>query len=76
MPKGETPPGQPHKPAITFSDYAMGMKNKLNATLKAALLAAVNTPPRTADTVRKVLIKQINGVKVVLQETEMKFSLN
>ena len=52
------------------------MKNKLNATLKAALLAAIDTPPATVETVRKVLIKQINGVKVVLQETEMKFSMN
>jgi hypothetical protein len=52
------------------------MKKKLNASLKEALLAAVNTPPTTVETVRKVLIKHINGVKVVLQETEMIFSMN
>jgi hypothetical protein len=52
------------------------MKKNLTANLKAALLATVNTPPAAVETVRKVLIKPINGVKVVLQETEMKFSPN
>jgi hypothetical protein len=52
------------------------MKKKLNLDLKAALLAAINTIPATVETVRKVRIKQINGVKVVLQEAEMVCSMN
>jgi len=52
------------------------MKKKLDANVKAALLAAVKTPAAAVETVRKVLIKHFNGVNVVLQETEMKFALN
>ena len=52
------------------------MKKKLNEDLKAALLAEINTLPATVETVRKVRIKHINGVKVVLQEAEMVRSMN
>jgi hypothetical protein len=69
------PHGGPHKASITFSGYAVGMKNELNGNPKA-LLAAINTHPTTVETVRKVVIKQIDGVKVVLQEAEMVFSMN
>ena len=70
------PPGEPHKASIAFLSYALEMENKLDATLKAPLLAAISTHPTAVETVRKVLIKHINGVKVVLQEAQMVFSLN
>ena len=52
------------------------MRTKLNAKLHAELVAALNTPPPALETIGKVLVKHINGVKVVLQETEMTFSMN
>ena len=52
------------------------MKNKLTPKLRAALLAALNTPSMAVETVRKVLIKEINGVRVVLQEAEIAFFTN
>jgi hypothetical protein len=51
------------------------MKNKVNGDPKT-ILAAIDIQPTTVETVRKVLIKHIDGVKVVLQEAEMVFSMN
>jgi hypothetical protein len=69
------PHGEPHKASITLSGYAVGMKNKVNGDPKT-ILAAIDIQPTTVETVRKVLIKHIDGVKVVLQEAEMVFSMN
>jgi hypothetical protein len=52
------------------------MKHKLTPKLRAALLAAVNMPAVAVETVREVMITEINGVRVVLQEAEIAFSSN
>jgi hypothetical protein len=73
---GDIPPGQPHRVWITFLSYVEWMKHKLNAELKAMLLASSNLPPAPIETIRKVRFKHINGVKVLLHEPEMPFSMN
>ena len=74
--RGISPPVNPIRALIGFPGYSLAMKKKLNVDLKAALMAAIKTPPTTIETVRKIRIKHINGVKVVLQEAEMVCSMN
>jgi len=74
--EGDIPPGESHRALIGLPDYDLAMKNKQNVDLKAALMGAIKTPPTTVETIRKVRIKHVNGVKVVLQEAEMVCSMN
>jgi hypothetical protein len=50
------------------------MKYRLIPNLNTALSAATNAHPAPVKTVREVLFKHIDGVKVVLQKTEMTFA--